>query len=280
MADLNDFLLSHSWSNSTVDRYRRSIQQFTKTFSDLTIITPQLFSNWLNSFNWSSSTRWIAFTSVRLYLRWLYGDSHPALKLKIKRFYPGPQRTLNIEQVKKLLYSFNTSCPKGRRDLSICSLFLDSGLRCSEICNLEIKNLHIDQLSLNVIIKGGTWQSAVFSPYTGVLLQNWIQDRIHIAQPGLKTLYCSIGGTKHGTELTRSGLQRIVKYWGQSLGFALSPHDFRRTFATLAIQAGAPSRVLQVAGRWSNISMVERYTRAISLGDFKNYFPMDLIMRD
>ncbi len=280
MAAIEEFLLSGGWSPETIDRYRRSLARFMQEFPDPKFVTGQEFSIWLNSTNWGSSTKWIAYISIRLYLRWRYGSSHPALVFKFVRQDSGPQRTLTMHQVKLLLSSFNSFSSKGVRDLSICSLFLDSGLRCSEVCNLDLKHLYLDQLCLDVRVKGGKWQSAIYSAYTANLLLKWLSIRPSIALPDIKNVFVSIGGLTHGKNLTRSGLQRIVKYWGNSVGFPLSPHDFRRTFATLATRAGAPARVLQVAGRWSDLNMVERYTQAINLSDFKNYFPMDLVMRD
>jgi len=279
MAKLDDFLLIGGWSAETLDRFRRSISQFLSSFPDPSSCTADQFSSWLNSRGWSSSTIWVSYTAIRLFLRWLFGNSHPALLYKYVRQDSGPQRTLDLNQVKSLLYSFNISTHKGLRDLSICELFLDSGLRCSEMCNLELRYLHLDQLSLDVRVKGGHWQSAIYSQQTALSIDNWLSIRASIVHPETKTVFCSLGGNTPGVKLTRSGLQRIIKYWGEAISIPLSPHDLRRTFATLATRAGAPSSILQVAGRWSNIQMVQRYTRAIKLEDFKSYFPVDFIMR-
>jgi len=46
----------------------------------------------------------------------------------------------------------------------------------------------------------------------------------------------------------------------------VSPHAFRRAFATLIVVNGASTRVAQVLGRWSNVGMVERYTKALEEG--------------
>ncbi len=279
MSKLDDFLLSGGWSLETLDRFRRSISQFLATYPDPSNCSAEQFSTWLTSRDWSSSTIWVAYTAIRLYLRWLYGNSHPALLFKYVRQDCGPQRALNLDQVKKLLYSFDSGSNKGIRDLAICSLFLDSGLRCSEMCNLELRYLHLDQFSLDVLVKGGHWRSAIFSQNTALNIDRWLSIRKSIALPETKTVFTSLGGNTSGSKFTRSGLQRTIKYWGDAISIPLSPHDLRRTFATLATRAGAPSSVLQVAGRWSNIQMVQRYTRSITLEDFKSYFPLDYIMK-
>jgi integrase len=58
----------------------------------------------------------------------------------------------------------------------------------------------------------------------------------------------------------------------------ISPHDLRRSMATLATENGAPSRTVQKAGRWSNIEMVERYTQTLDAKTFKKFFPIARIL--
>jgi len=74
-------------------------------------------------------------------------------------------------------------------------------------------------------------------------------------------------------------LQGMVKRWGLGIGIKLSPHDLRRSFATLSTLFGAPSRVVQVAGRWSTIEMVERYTREIDQSAIEPYLPVSKLLR-
>jgi integrase len=52
----------------------------------------------------------------------------------------------------------------------------------------------------------------------------------------------------------------------------------RRTFATIAIRNGAPTRVVQAAGRWADVAMVEHYTAAIEAEDFERYSPVESLM--
>jgi integrase len=269
--EAEEYLASNgSWAGETRDRYRRAIKLFIDETGDRKDLKTSELGQWLDSHAWGSSMKWINLNAVKGYIRWRWGERHPALKLKIKRKDSGPQRTLNAEQVKKLLSHFNTTTMKGKRDLAMACLLLDTGLRCSEITNIEIKYVDLDHKMLNVIIKGGKWGKAVYSAYTTRELIEWI-----IIRPGEKWLFTSVGGNTPGKKLTRSGLQRIIKYWGIAAEIGeLSPHDFRRTFATLTIKAGAPSRIVQVAGRWSSIELVERYTRVLEAESIEPYSPV------
>jgi integrase len=66
----------------------------------------------------------------------------------------------------------------------------------------------------------------------------------------------------------------IFKAWSRKIGFRISPHDLRSSFATLSTIYGAPSRTVQLAGRWSSIEMVEHYTGNLRLEAIRAYLPM------
>jgi len=82
-----------------------------------------------------------------------------------------------------------------------------------------------------------------------------------------------------GQRLTHHGLQYIVRWWGEKAKIGkLSPHDFRRTFATQATRAGAPQRVAMTAGRWKDERVFRRYTQAIEPADIDPYSPVMQVM--
>ncbi|MCK4692865.1 MAG: tyrosine-type recombinase/integrase [Anaerolineales bacterium] len=87
-----------------------------------------------------------------------------------------------------------------------------------------------------------------------------------------------MGGNRPGTALTPDGLRSIFRALGAKSGLPnLSPHVLRHTFATLAIRQGASSKLVQVAGGWSSLLMVERYTQAIKPEDFQNHFATNVL---
>ena len=259
------------WSTETVDRYRRVLVDFDNEV-DAGKLTPSKLRAWLDSHPWGSSHRHVALTAVKGYLRWEFGAKHAALSYNEKRKNPPPQRALKVGQIKDLISSFDTTTIKGIRDLAICTLMLDTGLRVSEVCRAELRYLDLEEKQLRVVIKGGKWGLAVFSDATRRYLESWLSIR----PMGMETIFVSVGGSTHGKRLTRPGLQRVVKHWGEKAGIGLlSPHDLRRTFAVTATRLGAPSRLVQLAGRWSSIDMVELYTSSLEAVDFEKYFPVE-----
>lgn len=277
---IEEYLAERGYRGTTLEHYRYTLQMFEAAFPHLEEITALSFRDWLESHGWGHNMIRVTYMACRGYLRWKLGEDHPAIKLKIKREPTAPQRFLKMQQVQQLLALFDTTTPKGIRDLAICSLMLDSGLRVSEICHLEIRYLDLEERRLQVIIKGGKWGEGIFGNETAVYLANWLKVREKIAKPATRTVFCGVGGNTPGMPLTRNGLKTLFYYWGEALGIgAFSPHDLRRTFAVIATRLHAPSRVLQVAGRWSDIKMVERYTAGITADDFEDYFPVSGAMR-
>lgn len=264
---LENFLASFPLSDSTKSSYRRILADL----PDRSDISAADLIAFVSRPGWGSNTRYTALCACRKFIAWSHGQSHPALSARIKRVQPKLQRVLKKELALQLLASFDPHSPIGARDLALAALMLDTGLRCSELCRIDLENIDIFERHLQVIVKGGQWRSAVFSEQTALYLSAWLSFR-----PGKKSnaLFVSFHHARFGMPITREGLQGIVKRWGLSLGIKLSPHDFRRTFATLSTIFGAPSRVVQLAGRWNTLDMVQHYTASLDAAAIIPYLPV------
>lgn len=275
---INNFFAENAFSRNTEDRYRRAIRQIAEDL-ELEFLSAGQLKDWLESRGWGGSTKWVAFCAIRGFVRWMWGDSHPALALRIQREESGPQRSLKPDQVFRLLASFDTSKILGIRDLGLCSLVLDTGLRSSEVCSLDLVHVDISERRLDVRVKGGRWCVAVFSEFTALYLSNWLAVRDQKAKRGVTAFFVSTTGKTPGQRMTKDGLGKIVGYWGKRIGIKLSPHDLRRTFVEVSIRQGAPDRLVQLAGRWQDVRMVQHYSRNLEAVDFEPYFPVASVMR-
>lgn len=204
----------------------------------------------------------------------------PARSLPVPKTKKKKQRSLTWAQVEQLMLACDTSSVRGKRDLALICLLLDSGLREAEVCRLTLDNVDLVERRLTVRIKGGDDGDGIFGLDTQQALMTWLAMRALYAQPGVSNFFVSVGGLKPGMPITPSGLRVIFRRLGAAAGFEkLSPHDLRRSFATLSSKLGAPSRIVQVAGRWENIEMVEQYTRDLEADDFARYSPVSHAMR-
>jgi integrase/recombinase XerD len=235
---------------------------------------------WLDArMRWSSSTQYTATIAARGFFRWRLGrEQSPAEGIPLPRRSYQPQRSLDEKKVMRVLLVLDTSTVKGRRDTCLILLMLDSGLRAAEVCRLQLRHIDFEERRLTVRIKGGRWADGVFCSYTASSVSDWLPDRERIAHAGVEELFVGVGGETPGRPMTPSGLRAIFRQIGKKAGFELSPHDLRRTFAHLALKAGAPTRVLQVAGRWNSIKQVETYSADLTADDFNRYSPVAKVM--
>ncbi len=260
-SQLDMFFAEKAFSPRTEEQYRSILTVFLRTVNLYTCTATEV-QKFLRNSGWGNSRQYVASVAIRHFLRWKFGE-HPALRVRVKREKPRPGRILSETQIVNLLESFNRDTMKGCRDYAIACFALDTGLRVNEIASIQIGDLDLDKRMVLVKVKGGRWEKAFFSIHTASALERWL----HMRDPKDPRLF----------QVTREGLKVIVRKWGEKIGIKLSPHDFRRTFAVMAIKAGAPTRLVQVAGHWSDIRMVEYYTSAISAIDLGPYFPTNYL---
>jgi integrase len=272
--EVEKFLASHAYSQSTREKYRFILTEFIRLPDLPGMDAVGLLEFIENRKGWGNSYQWVALCACRKYLAWRFGSSHAAIAAKMKRTRARRQRCLTAPLALNLLASFDPRTPKGARDLAICALGLDTGLRCSEFCHLQLADMDLSARLLQVITKGGQWGIGVYSPQTAQYIGAWISLRK--AAPGVGELFVS---TRTGQAMTRFGLNVIVRKWGKSIGIKLCPHDLRRSFATLSTRYGAPSRLVQVAGRWSSIDMVEHYTQDLDPAAIAPFLPVTQLQK-
>lgn len=225
---------------------------------------------------WNYSTRHNVVAAIRQYFRWRYGDEHQVTRVRIRKVETPPQRTLSSAELLTLISSIDTTSPIGIRNKAIICLMADTGMRASEVCSLEMKHLNIERRSCLVLGKGNRWLSKVFVPFTAEMLGQWLAIRSSQKNIKANTVFISFGGKRPGTPITRHGLHSLCECLASKSGLEqFGPHAMRRTFATLAIENGAPTRLVQLAGGWKNLEMVERYTRALTPDAIRVYSPLD-----
>lgn len=290
---IEEFLAANRrrWSPKTIESYRWYLRDLDQRLrlaeGDIALrrVKERMLLRWLDGHpGWSPATTYTALIACRSFFAWAVGpERSPAQGITPRKPRPSPQRVLDEEKLARLLASFDTARPKGRRDLALVSLLLDTGLRSAEVCRLELRHVdivHRHLAHLAVKRKGGRWGEAVFAPYVAACLGSWIATRERLGVPETcRELFVSIGGNKPHGALTTSGLRCLFREMGQALGFHFSPHDFRRTFATWAIRNGAPTKVVQVAGGWASVHELEtRYTQAIQPEDIEPYSPVERLI--
>ena len=268
--DLANFLASFPYAASTRRTYQDVLSRIFAGSQDPANMTASELLEILEQSGWGNARQCVGLAATQKYLAWKFGHHHPALTAKQKRIQGKPQPALDKETALKVLASFNPFDPKGARDLAICSLLLDTGLRESEICRLEQADTDTEHRVLQVITKGGQWEAAVFGEQTAAHIERWKAFRNVVDGQGF--LFTNVR-TAEG--LTPEGLYSIIREWGRKIGLHLSVHMFRRSFAVIGTINGAPERILMEGGRWSDSKMIKRYTRTLRLEAVRKWLPVD-----
>lgn len=233
-------------------------------------VKPQLLLSWGSELrdHYAEQTQKQAIVACKAFFNYLVKrqlcTENPADILVCPKVKIEPQRTLTLEEIQKLFDVCDDS-PRGIRDRAIIALLLDAGLRALELCTAKLKDLNLKTGQMTIRAKGGTRQKVYFSNDCCQILEDWLQERNKLAGPGVDTVFTSIGGLMPGTPLTTRGLRIIIKKIGEAaqLSESISPHAFRRSFATLRIEAGQSTRTVQVLGRWEDLKTFERYTMSL-----------------
>lgn len=279
------FLDSAGYADSTRESYRYVLyralgwldQQGGLALEDLTL---KLYQQFLGSHDWSNNMKRLYGAALRAYFKFYEWPDHPIFQEVLPRDDAPPGRALDHDELRDLLASFDTTKAIGWRNLAILALMAETGLRASEVCKIDLKRVDLRHFEITAQVKGKKkgerkWRKAIVSEDVRRFLEIWLDERPKYAKPDVHTLFVSLGGTTRGKPLTRGGLRALFRQWGEKADIGkLSPHDMRRTMAVLLIEAGAPTRLVQVLGGWDDIRMVERYTQTLKPSQIDRYSPI------
>jgi len=180
---------------------------------------------------------------------------------------------LGLSEVDRLLAATDEPTPGGRRDRAILELFYASGLRLSELVDVDLEDVNLSGRIVRVRGKGGKERLVPFNGSTADAIRSMLSDRAAAAAPSrpVSVDRRSRGQTRRrhalflnlrGGRLTTRSVDRIVRQSVRRAAIAqgISPHALRHTFATHLLQAGADLRAIQELLGHANLSTTQRYT--------------------
>jgi integrase/recombinase XerC len=185
---------------------------------------------------------------------------------------PKPQQTLpahlGLAEVERLLAAPEAADPAGRRDRAILELFYASGLRLSELVDLDLEDVNLARRIVRVRGKGGKERLVPFNKTAAEALRAMMADQ---GNAKFRMQNVEVAGRRRrqplflnlrGRRLTTRSVDRIVRRYVREAGLAqgLSPHGLRHSFATHLLRAGADLRAIQELLGHANLSTTQRYT--------------------
>jgi site-specific recombinase XerD len=169
--------------------------------------------------------------------------------------------TLSSAEVKALLNACMGNDFESRRDLAIIALFIDSGLRLSELTSLRRDGVDLDNGVAVVTGKGNKMRLGRFSGTTGRHLTRYLRARNERKDSDHPALW--LGATGRGP-LTSVGIARLIARRGREAGLELHPHMLRHTFAHHYRMNGGDEGSLMTLGGWNSRSMLDRYGKSVA----------------
>ncbi|MDP6852383.1 MAG: site-specific tyrosine recombinase XerD [Candidatus Marinimicrobia bacterium] len=179
---------------------------------------------------------------------------------KLKRKIPS---TLLVEEVEKLISAVDISKRFALRDKAIIGLLYSSGLRVTELIDLKIINLSMEEELVRILGKGDKERIVPVSLKT----LNWINEymnglRQELTKKGKSDGYLFLNN--RGSRITRMSIWNILQKNARLADITkkVSPHVLRHSFATHLIEGGADLRVVQELLGHSDITTTQIYTHA------------------
>lgn len=159
-----------------------------------------------------------------------------------------------------LLNMPDLSKPEGRRDRALLELLYASGLRVSEIWQLNLENIDLESREIRVIGKGSKERVTLM----GLPAANAIKEYLMQARPQLLShrFNSAVFLNKQGQRFSIRGIQKMLKHYALAGGIDkdIHPHVLRHTFATHLLNGGAGLRVVQELLGHSDLSSTQIYT--------------------
>jgi integrase/recombinase XerD len=167
---------------------------------------------------------------------------------------------LSLEEIDLMIAQIDMSKSESHRNRAIIEILYGSGLRVSELVNLRLSNMYIQEGYMRIIGKGNKQRLVPISPVADQWLEYWLEDRSKL---DIKSEYSDIVFlNRYGRQLTRAMIFTIIKGLAKQADIrkTISPHTLRHSFATHLLQNGADIRVIQELLGHQNISTTEIYT--------------------
>lgn len=170
-------------------------------------------------------------------------------------------RVLSYEEVDRLLAAPPEDTARGIRDSAMIHLMYASGLRVSELCNLELGELDRRVGTVSPLGKGGKRRVVPVGQIALDRIDRYV-DTVRLMNKGAardKHLFLS----PRGKRFTRQGLWKLLKAYARACGITtpISPHKLRHSFATHLLRGGADLRAVQAMLGHADLGTTEIYTR-------------------
>ena len=275
LKDYLDYLeIEKNRSPKTRENYERYLKVFinhskVKKAEDITSENIKEFRIALarNNKNLKKITQTYYAIAIRNFLKYLLKNDYEVLspdKIELPKI---PRRQIDIIEyadLERFLSAPPQNTLRGLRDRAILEMLFSTGLRISELCNLD-RYLNMNRGEITVRGKGEKLRVVFLSDRARAAIKNYLDKR----SDALEYLFISLSkqtdplkGAKVIGKITPRAVQRLVEFYRRKAGIVkkITPHQIRHQFATDLLVNGADLRSVQELLGHSNISTTQIYT--------------------
>lgn len=256
--------------DTTVNSYSEDIYKYleymeSKNISNALDISYNNLLNYLkylddNKYEVSSVARKIvSIKAFHKYLSENYKVIDISTKINTPKFYRKLPNILTIEEVDNLL-DIKPDTPFDYRNKAMLELMYSSGLRVSELINLDLSDIDLNNNYVRCFGKGSKERIVPIGEYSSKYLSIYINEYRDSMKKGYYTEKIFLNN--HGKEMTRQGFFKIIKKIAKDkdINKNITPHMLRHSFATHLLNNGADLRTIQEMLGHSSISTTQIYT--------------------
>ena len=165
---------------------------------------------------------------------------------------------LTVEEAKRLVESPDLSKPQGQRDRALLELLYASGLRVSELVNINMEQVNLSTNEIRVWGKGAKERMVLIGQPAAQALNNYINEGRRQLLAGKKSNALFVN--RYGGRILARRVQKILTKYGRSINKNVHPHVLRHTFATHLLDGGADLKVVQELLGHADLSSTQIYT--------------------
>ncbi|MBU6948037.1 site-specific tyrosine recombinase XerD [Staphylococcus haemolyticus] len=259
-------------SENTIGAYRRDLKKYQlymqeQKIAHIDFIDRQTIQECLGSLiDQGASAKSIArfISTIRSFhqfaLREKYAAKDPTVLIETPKYEKKLPDVLDVEEVIQLLETPDLTKNNGYRDRTILELLYATGMRVTELIQIEIEDVNLIMGFVKAFGKGNKER---IIPLGDTVIE-YLDTYINTVRPQLlkKTVTNVLFLNLHGRPLTRQGIWKLIKQYGlrANITKTLTPHTLRHSFATHLLENGADLRAVQEMLGHSDISTTQLYT--------------------
>ncbi len=276
---INYVYIEKKLSNNTKEAYEKDLRFFNnyvnnKSVNKITSKDVTNFINYLSDSGKSDKTIARKIVSLRTFFDYLVMRKiislNPCERIESPKLKKTLPKTLSVDEVNSLL-DIKPKKPLDYRNKAMLELMYASGLRVSELINLDVNDVNLTDDYVRVFGKGKKERIVPFGEITEKILYSYINGYRNCLLKGHLTDKLFI--SSYGKGMTRQGFFKVLKNIAKEKGIKkeFSPHTLRHSFATHLLEYGADLRSISEMLGHENIKTTQIYTHLSNNKKRKDY---------